>query len=349
MREEILMSARITLQEAERRVSSFYDSTIKIIEFTNIRNSVTVECMICGNIWKGASRDIINKMARCLVCNPLPKRIPKKFDINKAYEYMKSKNLKFLSIIPTFTRDKVDILYPCGHINFLSYSEIMRDFGCKKCMIENFYINRFPEKELLKILFDNSLEFVSFPEGYETGASKIHYKCSLGHETFRMVRDFVKFPTCKQCRIELRAYNNRGEGSSTWKGGVSKIWVAARARLDPWTIASLRSANYTCCITGESNIPIDVHHITSFETIAKEAMAEFGISDENYYTSTYSKYGTEVLFRIVELHNKYGLGAVMKKSVHVLYHKIYGHGNNTPSQFEEFKQRLSSGDIKLPE
>jgi len=343
------MSARITLQEAERRVASFYDGTIRIIAFTNIRNHVTVECIVCGNIWKGASRDIINSMARCLICNPLPKRTPKKFDIDKAQEYMESKNLKFLSKIPVLTKDKIDILYPCGHINFLSYADLKRDFGCKKCMIENFYVNRFPEKELLKMLLDNSLEFVSFPEGYKTGASKIHYKCSLGHETFRMVRDFVKFPTCRQCRIDLRAYNNRGEGSSTWKGGVSKIWVAARARLDPWTIASLRAANYTCCITGESNIPIDVHHITSFETIAKAAMAEFGISDENYYTSAYSKYGTEVLFRIVELHNKYGLGAVMKKSVHVLYHKVYGHGNNTPSQFEEFKQRISSGEIKLPE
>jgi len=111
----------------------------------------------------------------------------------------------------------------------------------------------------------------------------------------------------------------------------------------------LRNANYTCCITGQINVPLDVHHITSFETIAKEAIREFGISDENYYWNLYSYYGEEVVTRIAELNMEYGLGAVMRKDIHVLYHKIYHHGGNTREQFEEFQQRIASGEIVIPE
>ena len=343
------MAAKITLEEAEKRVSFFYNNTVRVVTFESIRKNTTAECLICGNKWTSLSRNIVNGKYPCKICHPHIRKITQSFDINDMIEYMGSRGMSFLLEKPQYGVDKVDIVYPCGHIIKTSYFDIKRNFGCKQCMIENYYINRFPKEDVLQILLDNKLEFISFPNEYKDGSSKISYSCQLGHITSRMVKDFIKFPTCRQCRIELRAYNNRGEGSSTWKGGVSKIWVAARARLDPWTIASLRAANYTCCITGETNIPIDVHHITSFETIAKAAMAEFGISDENYYTSAYSKYGTEVLFRIVELHNKYGLGAVLKKSVHVLYHKLYGHGNNTPSQFEEFRQRIQSGDIIIPE
>jgi hypothetical protein len=251
--------------------------------------------------------------------------------------------------LPKNTIEKIDILYPCGHINNISFAYLKRGFGCKQCRINNFYTNKYPQSELLQILFDKGFEFISMPDGYKDGSSIISYKCPEEHITNRMIKDFVKFPTCKQCKNISRAIALRGEGSSAWKGGVSPIWVAARARLDPWTTASLRNAEYKCCITGQSGIPLDVHHITSFETIAKEAIAEFGISDENYYWNLYSYYGEEVLTRIVELNMEYGLGAVMRKDIHILYHKIYHHGGNTVAQFEEFKNRIKSGDIVLPE
>lgn len=342
------MTAKITKEEAEKRVSKYYNNSIYILEYSNIRSSILTKCVICGNIWLSPARDMVNGKGYCKICSPKIKGRTN-FNEKEEREYVQNRNCEILGEFPNSKKIKVDTLYPCGHINSVSLSDLHKEFGCKQCLVESFYINRYSKEKLINICENNNLEFISFPNDYKDGSSVISYRCLEHHITNRMVKDFVKFPTCKQCKIIERGMNQRGENGNSWKGGVSKIWVAARARLDPWTNASLREADYKCCITGQSNVPLDVHHITSFETIAKEAIREFGITDENYYWNLYSYYGEEVLTRIVELNTEYGLGAVMRKDIHILYHKIYHHGNNTPEQFSEFQQRISSGEITIPE
>jgi hypothetical protein len=342
------LTAKITLDEAKRRVKNFYNGTIEIIEYNGIRESTLVKCLICENSWNTPSREIINGKGHCAVCNPI-KRDVEKFSTERVLFYLEERGCELCDNFPKTFKEKINIKYPCGHINNLSIHYLKKNFGCKQCRINTFYINRYSKDDLINIAKSNGFEFMGFIDDYKDGNSIISYQCNEGHITNRMVKNFVKFPTCKQCKIISRALANRGDGSRSWKGGVSKIWVAARARLDPWVLKSLKEGNYLCCITGQSNISIDVHHLMSFNIIAKEVMREFGIDDENYYWKTYKECGEEVLSRIVDLNNEYGLGVCLRKDIHILYHKIYGHGNNTPSQFEEFKQRISSGEIIIPE
>ena len=343
------MAARITLEEATKRIDNFYNNTIEILEYTNIRSLMKIRCKNCNTEMIKPAKDVVNGRFSCFICYPRKKKPGTLFSEDRATKELVKKGCVFNSKIPNVGFQKIDILYPCGHINHISYNMFMKINGCGQCRRDTFYINKYPEENLIKIAENNSLDFIGFTDIYKDGSSIISYKCEEGHITNRMVKDFVKYSTCKTCKNISRALANRGDGSSSWKGGISKIWVAARARLDPWVLRSLKSGEYKCCITGQSDVLIDVHHIRSFKLIAIEALREFGIEDECYYWKTYNDYGEDVLFKIVELNNKYGDGALMRKDIHRLYHKIYGHGNNTEEQFEEFKQRIKSGDIILPD
>jgi hypothetical protein len=346
---EINLAAKITLEEATKRIDKFYNNTIEILEYTNIRSLMKVRCKICGTEVIKPAKNVVNGKFSCRICFHKTKKPATLFSKERAIKELARKGCVFNSEIPTIGFEKTDILYPCGHINHLSFNMFLKINGCGQCWKNTFYINRYSENDLIKIAEDNDLKFIGFQDDYKGGSSIMSYQCKEGHITDRMVKDFAKYPTCKTCKNISRALANRGDGSSSWKGGISKIWVAARARLDPWVLRSLKSGEYKCCITGQSDVLIDVHHIRSFKLIAIEALREFGIEDECYYWKTYNDYGEDVLFRIVELNNKYGDGALMRKDIHHLYHKIYGHGNNTEEQFEEFKQRIKSGDIILPD
>lgn len=338
------------MRPATERINDRCNNTIEILSFTGIKNEIELRCLNCGNIWKDFAYRFVNGTRQCPRCNPKKRKPSSEFSVKDAIKYLESRNCQFDGNLPNALKEIVGIKFnDCGHVVYRNFHNFKRNHNCDQCRINNFYKNRFSESKLLQMITDNNFEFISFPNGYKDGSSIILYKCSEGHITERMIKTFVKFPTCKQCKIIERGMNQRGENGHGWKGGISPIWVAARARLDPWTTASLRNADYTCCITGQKGVPLDVHHITSFETIAKEAIREFGISDENYYWNLYSYYGEEVLFRIVALNMEYGLGAVMRKDIHILYHKIYHHGKNTKEQFEEFKQRIASGEIVIPE
>jgi hypothetical protein len=342
------MAARITLEEATKRVYEYYNGTIELLEYSGIKGLSEVKCLICNTKWSGYSKNIINGKGYCPICNPI-KRDAEKFSLERVMFYLNESGCSLCDKTPSMFVEKVNIKYPCGHINYSSITRLKQGHTCDQCRINNFYVNRFTQDNLIKIATENNLNFIGFVDGYKTGSSLMSYSCHEGHITTRSVKDFIKFPTCRNCGIIRRALANRGDGSSSWKGGISKIWVAARARLDPWTTQSLKACDYKCQITGRSDVQLDVHHLTSFKIIAKEAMAEFGIYDDCYYSKTYSDYGEEVLFRIVDVNMKHGLGICLKKSIHIFYHKLYGHGNNTPEEFEEFKQRIESGELTLPE
>jgi hypothetical protein len=343
------MSARISLSEAIERINLKHNGSIEILKYNGIRKIARFKCKLCGNEWEILSFKVINGDSKCKKChkyfrNNGVKRII--FDEAKS-EIEKTNEYKVISNKYENKNRKINILFPCGHINFLSLTEFKRDFKCGKCRKENLYTYRYSESYLIELLEANNFEFLEFENEYINGSSIITYKCELGHITKREVKNLIKFTTCKQCKIIARGIMQTGSGGPSWKGGVSKIWVAARARLDPWLDASLKAGNRTCCITGQTNVPIDVHHITSFNIILKQAMNEFGF-EENYYEKSYAECNAEgFLKRVVEINNSFGYGACMRKDIHILYHKIYKHGNNTPAQFEEFKSRIQSGEIVI--
>lgn len=337
------MTAKVDFTEAKRRVLELYPE-IDILEYDSINKQAKFLCNDCGRIWNCRACLIVNGRSSCS-CKKSSKKKFHPISKEEVSMILDDKNILLLSEFPTSEFQKIEVKFACGHSKKLTVRMIIDGAGCGTCRSLNFYTNKWTEDKIKNLLSENGLIFIGFEGEYIDGSSKVTYMCQDGHATTRDVKNVVKFPTCKQCKIISRGKMQSGSGSSSWKGGVSKIWVAARARLDPWLDRTLKEYGRVCFITGEENVPIDVHHITSFNIILKQVMNEFGF-DENYYEKSYAECdGERFLARVVEVNNSYGLGVVLRKDIHILYHKTYGHGNNTPSQFTEFLSRIKSGEI----
>jgi hypothetical protein len=117
-----------------------------------------------------------------------------------------------------------------------------------------------------------------------------------------------------------------------------------RRKLTQWKNDSLLNSDYKCVITG-GNFD-DIHHLYGFDLILQSVIIETSL-DIRSEISNYSENELILLEnKCLEIHYRYPLGVCLREDVHKLFHDLYGYGNNTPEQFEEFKQRYWNGEFK---
>lgn len=123
---------------------------------------------------------------------------------------------------------------------------------------------------------------------------------------------------------------------------LTNINTYIRRRLEDWKKKYKESCNYTCAITG-SRSNIVVHHIRSFNLLIKETIdiLDFQLKDDpNDYVPDELDEFTELFMEIQE---SYGAYICITESIHKLFHKEYGYGNNTEEQWEEFVTNYRNG------
>ena len=116
-----------------------------------------------------------------------------------------------------------------------------------------------------------------------------------------------------------------------------------RTSLWTWKNEVLKESNYTCRLTGKVGGDLVVHHKLSFNIIMNEAMDKI---DFEVRTSIddYSNEELELLKNtFFKLQEAYGEYVCINKDVHRLFHRIYGNGDNTPEQFDEFERDFKNG------
>lgn len=98
----------------------------------------------------------------------------------------------------------------------------------------------------------------------------------------------------------------------------------------------------TCDLT-DVNYELDIHHLINFSTILYQASVNIGIPLDIYPYDLNSLLVLENEF--FKLHKELGQAVVLNKDIHQLFHKIYGYKNNTPEQYDEFKERYRKGEF----
>lgn len=109
-----------------------------------------------------------------------------------------------------------------------------------------------------------------------------------------------------------------------------------RKRNTEWKKLSAKKCEYKCVITGDKFQ--DIHHLYGMNRIIKETLLSLNYP-ENISINQLSQNDIDIILkRFYEVQNKYPLGICLTSDIHRKFHDVFGYGDNTPDQFNEFCQ-----------
>ena len=130
-----------------------------------------------------------------------------------------------------------------------------------------------------------------------------------------------------------------------YKGGITRITKHLRDLYVKWHNDCKQQTNYTCQLTGKRG-NLHTHHLKAFSTIVLEAHQTNNIEVKDQ-VKDYTQEELKLLEEYVgSWHKDNSNAVVLSEDVHNLFHSLYGKGENTPEQFEEFKERYLAGEFK---
>lgn len=274
----------------------------------------------------------------------------KTYFINKGYVYSKIGDQFIVNIADLIYNSQTFVDYECDickNIFTTSYANCNRNLKlngihkCRKCSNAEIAFKKKNNYEtILNEFMKHNLILLDDVSLYINNATKLRFKCSKHNNlvqkiSYNKLRSY-KFP-CRLCNNENISLRQRRDKSSSWKGGVSSIHGYLRRELKTygWYYRSFLETEFKCIISGER--AHHVHHLYPFNKILEETIHEFNIEIKD----NISKYTDDELLFIKEMffnvHERYPLGAPLRKDIHKKYHSIYGY-DNTIEQFEEFKR-----------
>ena len=135
-----------------------------------------------------------------------------------------------------------------------------------------------------------------------------------------------------------------------YKGGITPIsqYLRSLQVVRNWRKNTYVRENSKCQLTGKSvhSGNSDVHHLKGFNTIVREAHSLYNIQIKEIIAEYTDKELKLLEEYIVKWHKDTTNAVLLSDEIHNLFHSTYGSGNNTPEQFEEFKERYLAGEFK---
>lgn len=171
-------------------------------------------------------------------------------------------------------------------------------------------------------------------------------KCVCKHH-----QDIIQYKTynglldgdgCIYCSRERTS----GENHWNWQGGITDIKNHLRncVSLKMWKEDSLKYWQYRCIISN-SQKNLEIHHIVSFNTLLKMVFEQTNIQIKENLID-YTEEELNILERkLLQLHYYYGFGVPIRKDLHKKFHSIYGYGDNTKTQLQDFEHIYAYGDV----
>lgn len=344
------MPAKLTIEQIQEFISEYdinSDCILLSAEYKNIYTPLKFYCNSCGDIFERDWNHLRQrKIFCCQRCAKKRSGQRKTIGIEGVKEYLQQNDINHDCTLLSDVYINQDtplkfLCNKCGQIFERDWAHLKRGrFQCPKCGIHRgathkIYTKEKVEEEIGKRGFKMIGEYTDARTPFEA-------ICKRGHKVFLRYSYFlIGHSGCALCY----GPDHRGENSSQWKGGSTEIRDFLRKSIKKWKRDVLIRDGFTCALSGIQNSQLVIHHLQSYNTLLNQASVNTGIP----ILSRFSDYENEEYYllrdELVRLH-KIENGITLTRPIHDLFHSLYGKGNNTKKQFDEFTQRYFAGEFK---
>jgi len=337
----------ITQEEVQKRIDIAHNKTIVFYNYVNTITECDFECLVCGHKWKSIPRLIYAKHSSCQQCGYKKSASKNKLSYEYVKKYIEDRNCELISKEYVNHSSLLKIKFECGNIHNMSFSAFQsgeRD-PCNAIKRQQESVSKKTEKKMMEFFDSIGFQFISFEGDLLKFKSIVTYSCPNGHIETRRYPGLHRDKNCTICTKEENKIKYSKENSSNWQGGLTELKAYLSKFIVQWKKDSMENSNYKCVISGKRFE--DIHHVQSFNSLLKESLKELGFELKN----TIGEYDGDqialLINKLVEVHYRYPLGIPLTKKCHVKFHKIYGMGDNTPEQWNDFMDKIKSGKIKI--
>ena len=326
------MPKKLLYHDICQKIQEVGESQLLSTEYVNSNSLLTFKCK-CGNIFQRTFTKYY--LAHQYVCPECAKkrRVDKsRLSFEDVKTYISSKGCEYLLGEYKNYSSILTLKCACGNTFKKDFAHFKRGQNrCPKCG------NKALKKAKMKYDYDtvkailNKNGYTLLEDTYIDCQTPMKCQCQQGHIIFIKFSHFlVGHSGCKIC-----ANNNlKGEKHYNYKGGESEVIDYFRKHIKEWKKEVAKKYNYKCALTG-SKTDCVVHHLTSFNTLIKEAAQEVGLPLLRKI-GDYTKEQFALLEKAVLAKHTIDNGILLQRKVHNKFHNIYGKGNNSPEQFSDF-------------
>ncbi len=312
------------------------------IEYINSETPLKLRCK-CGEVFYRTfhklrmGRFFCDKCARAIGIDKIT------MPMERVKQIISENGCEYISGEYQNSKSKLLLKCKCGNTFLKDMSHFIRgQTRCPNCGKESSRRSKFKYdiEKVKEILAKDG--YAVLQDNYVDCETPILCKCSKGHICkIKFVHYLNNHSGCKKCaNLALK-----GEQHWNYKGGESEVIDHLRKVIKSWKYNVFNKYHGKCYLTG-ANRDIVAHHLIAFNTIVKESCKELNIPLHNKIKE-YTEEEFAKLEQLVLEKHKPENGIALQRKVHNKFHSIYGKGDNTIEQFNEFieqyypqKQRL---------
>lgn len=291
--------------------------------------------------------DSFKRGQRCPNCKSrtISKSITVKLDINEIKEQFKERDMELLE--DTYKNTTTKMKYICNKhpetIQKISYEKFKYNRGCRFCGNKKKNLARTETIDNIKVEFKNR-SYQLLTTKYKNTSQQLKFLCPKHGEQKITLRNFRSGQGCRECGIESRSLQRRGELNHNWQGGITTLNHRLREMLNQWKREVLVNHKFTCFVSGKKERKLQVHHTKSFSELRDEVLKDLGFGDFKHIGEVTDEEMLVIEKEFMTRHKKL-IGIPIRKDLHQLFHREYGFVA-TMDNLYQFKERYLKGEFE---